>query len=195
MNNLHRIFIAINLSEKLRKELGALQDRWPELPARWAKPENLHVTLVFLGNVNDQEVCDVCAAAAEVGKRHEPFDLTVENVTYGPPKKFPPRLVWATGQVSEELGALQKDLESALFEFAGGDYNENAGYGFSPHVTLARIEQFGLKKMEAEEIPIINEKIGRTFMVESFEVMESELKRGGPVYTILDSVKLGQLSQ
>jgi RNA 2',3'-cyclic 3'-phosphodiesterase len=192
MNNLHRIFIAINLSEKLRRELGALQNRWPELPARWDKPENLHITLVFLGNVNDQEVCDICAAAAEVGNRHEPFDLTVDKVSYGPPKKFPPRMVWAGGEISEELGALQKDLESALFEFSGGDYSESGGYGFSPHITLARIEQFGLKKLEVEEIPDIDEKIERTFMVESIEVMESELKRGGPVYTVLESIKLGQ---
>ena len=192
MNNLHRIFIAINLSEKLRKELGALQDKWPDLPARWTKSENLHITLFFLGNVNDQEVCDICSLAAEVGKDHEPFDLTVDKVFYGPPKKYPPRMVWAGGEVSKELGSLQKDLESSFFEFSGGDYSESGGYGFSPHITLARIEQFGLKKMEAEEIPIIDEKIGRTFMVESIEVMESELKRGGPVFTILDSIRLGQ---
>jgi len=47
MNNLHRIFIAINLPEKLKKELSLFQNRWPEIPARWTRPDNLHVTLVF----------------------------------------------------------------------------------------------------------------------------------------------------
>lgn len=181
--------------------MGALRDKWPELPARWDKPENLHVTLFFLGSVNDQEVCEICLAANEVGKRHDPFDLTLYRISYGPPKKHPddedevrpwrPRMVWVGGRVSEELGALQKDLESALFEFAGGDYSESGGYGFSPHITLARIDQTGLKNMEAEEIPVIDEEFERTFLVESFEIMESEMKRGGPVYTVLESVKLG----
>jgi RNA 2',3'-cyclic 3'-phosphodiesterase len=191
MNNLHRIFIAINLPEKLRRELSLMQDRWPELPARWTRAENLHVTLLFLGNVSDQEVYDICSVATKTGARHEPFDLTIDNVSYGPPQKIPPRMVWAAGPVSEELGALQKDLESGLYEFSGGGYREEGGYGFRPHVTLARIEQFGLKRMEPEEVPRIDENFERTFMVESIEVMESRLHRGGPAYTVLESVKLG----
>jgi len=47
MNSLHRIFIAINLPANLKKELSMAQNRWPELPARWTKPENLHITLLF----------------------------------------------------------------------------------------------------------------------------------------------------
>jgi len=92
------------------------QNRWPELPARWTKPENLHITLLFLGNVNDEEVYNICLKLKTVSQRHNPFDLTIDNVTYGPFQKVPPRMVWASGQVSQELGALQKDLESELYE-------------------------------------------------------------------------------
>ena len=196
MNNLHRIFIAINLPEKLRNQLAAFQDRWLELPARWARAEGLHVTLNFLGNTNDQELCDVCALAMEVAKRHDPFDLTFEKVCYGPLKDLPdghaPRMIWAVGEKSDELGSLQRDLENTLHEFAGADSASGAGYSFSPHITLARINQAALMKLEAEEIPAINESVKRTFMVESIEIMESEMKRGGPVYTVLESVKLGE---
>lgn len=194
MNNLHRIFVAIGLPERLRKDLFAVQGRYAGLPANWTKPENLHVTLVFFGNANDQEVSDICLAVKEVAKRHDPFDVMLDRVIYGPEQKFPPRMVWAVGEKSGELGALQVDLERAFYgsgrqeSYTGGD----GPRALSPHVTLARIRQFDIKRMEPEEIPAINETMEGVFMAESVEVMESELKRGGPAYTVLESAKLGE---
>jgi len=141
--------------------------------------------------VNDEEVYNICLKLKTVSQRHNPFDLTIDNVTYGPFQKVPPRMVWASGQVSQELGVLQKDLESELYEFAGGSYDKNREYNFSPHITLARINQVGIKQIDAEEMPIIEEKMERTFMVENIEIMESKLYRSGPSYTVLESFKLG----
>ncbi len=190
MNNLHRIFIAINLPENIKLEFARFQDFWPRLPARWTKKENLHVTVDFLGNANDQEVKEICDIAIETAKRHGSFDLWFDRVVFGPLGKMPPRMVWATGKKSEELGALRCDLANSLYEFAGADSN-GGDIGFAPHVTLARIDQSGSRQMEIEEIPMIDEKINNVFLVESIELMESELRRGGPRYTVLESVKLG----
>jgi len=196
MANLHRIFIAVNLPENVRQKLALVEDRCLDLLARWTKPENLHITLVFLGNANDQEICDICQAVEAVAKKHEPFDVTLSKICYGPqnnpPAGRPPRMVWAVGERSTELGKLQKDLESSLFEFCGGNYDSNREYEFQPHVTLARIKQTELRHMEPEELPRIDEQIHHTFLVESIELMESELKRGGPTYTVLESIKLGE---
>ena len=201
MANLHRIFIAINLSERIKKELCAFQDKWLDLPARWTWPQNLHITLVFLGNTSDQEVIDICQTAAGIAKRHDPFELTLNRIIYGPPGKEP-RMVWAVGDKSAQLGALQIDLNNAFYETGNESTfakttadaaDEDAGsQPFAPHVTLARIKQFELHKMEKEEVPQINEDIRQTFLVESIEVMESELKRGGPAYTVLESLRLGE---
>jgi 2'-5' RNA ligase len=192
MANLHRVFIGINLPEKIRKELNAYQDKWLDLPARWTWPESLHVTLVFLGNTSDQEVIDVCKTAAEVAKRHDPFDLVLDKICYGPPDKMP-RMVWATGRESGELGALQADLTNAFYESGINEADEDCdNHAFAPHVTLARIKQFELRKMEPEEIPKVDEEIYQTFLVESIDIMESELKRGGPQYSILESLNLGE---
>jgi 2'-5' RNA ligase len=57
---------------------------------------------------------------------------------------------------------------------------------------LARISEWEFKKFEIDERPEINEEIDLFFTAESIEVMESELKRGGPVYTILESHNLGE---
>ena len=191
MNNLHRIFISINLPEKLKNELGSLRERWPELPARWAKTENLHITLIFLGSANDQEVCEICKTVAQVAKRHDPFDLNLNRILYGPEGKRP-RMVWVEGERSEELGQLQRDLENTLYEFAGADSKGGENCGFAAHITLARLFQAGFRQMEVEEIPVIDEKINRVFLVESIEIVESEMKRGGPKYTVLESARLGE---
>ena len=64
------------------------------------------------------------------------------------------------------------------------------GRGFTPHITLARIREWEFRKIEPEERPEIEENIDLTFTVESIDVMESELKRGGPVYSIIESHNL-----
>jgi 2'-5' RNA ligase len=191
MKNLHRIFIAVNIPENLRRYLSDFSGRWPDLPAKWTKSENLHITLNFLGNANDEEICEICQTVIEVARRHDSFEITLDRVIYGPLGKLPPKMIWATGEKSREIGGLQKDLESSLFEFCGAKYRSQEDYGFTPHVALARLIQAGLRQMEIEEIPRVNEKINKIFMVESIEVMESELKRGGPVYTVLESANLG----
>ncbi len=204
MRNLHRLFIAVNLPENLRRYLAEFSQKWPELPAKWAKPENLHITLNFLGNANDEELSEICRCAIEVARRHDPLVLGLNRIVYGPQGQFSrcqknedlsryPRMVWAMGEKSQEIGNLQKDLESSLFEFSGARYQKNdPDYAFRPHVTLARLIQTDLRHIDPEEIPAVDEKIAKTFTAESIDVMESELRRGGPIYTVLESAKLGQ---
>jgi 2'-5' RNA ligase len=90
------------------------------------------------------------------------------------------------------LGNLQKDLENSLCGLSEEHAKQAGSYVFAPHVTLARINQSEIRNMEPETVPIINEKISFSFLAESVEVMESELKKGGPVYTVLESARLGE---
>jgi 2'-5' RNA ligase len=98
-------------------------------------------------------------------------------------------MVWVEGEKSEELGDLRKDLQDLLLQKIS--YRPEEGRNFSPHITLARISEWEFKKFDLDERPEINEEIDLIFDVQSIEVMESELKRGGPVYTILESHTLG----
>ncbi|MDO8529908.1 MAG: RNA 2',3'-cyclic phosphodiesterase [bacterium] len=193
MQRRHRIFIAINLPREVKKVLGRYQEKWPELPAKWTPAENLHITLLFLGDVTDEEMGDICLTVKEVSQRHSILDVTLNKVGYGPDNKIPPRMVWASGDLpaqagkNKELSALKKDLEDSLEgkvtlmpEFAT----------FSPHVTLARISAIQWRMIEPEERPEVSENVDFTFTVESIDVMESELKRGGPQYTIIESAQL-----
>jgi len=186
----HRIFIAINLPEDIKKELSSFQSRWPELPCRWTKKENLHITLAFLGYLTDEELLEVLRTAKKVSQRHKLFSIILNKICYGPPKKMPPRMVWVEGEKSEELGKLQKDLENSLFTASIKSLEESEVRPYTPHITLGRIRQWEFRQIEPEERPEIEEEISLNFEVNSIEVMESELKRGGAEYTILESLLL-----
>ena len=187
MEKRHRIFIAINLPEEIKKELFLYAKKWPELPARWTIIDNLHITLEFLGYLTDEEIGEVCMAVKDVAERHSCFSLNINQILYGPPKKMPPRMVWAEGKKSKELSRLREDLENYLTEKISFVPENRI---FAPHITLARISAFEFRAIEPEERPEINEKIDLPFTVESIEVMESVLRRSGPIYTILESHNL-----
>ena len=184
----HRIFIAINLPENVKKKLADYQSNWPELPIRWTKKENLHITLMFLGYLSDEELLEICKITKEVVSRNSAFTINLKRICYGPPKKMPPRMVWAEGEKSTELGKLQKDLENSLSASSVGLESEARPY--TSHITLGRIKVWEFRQIEPEERPDINEEINLSFEVNSIEIMESELKRGGPNYTILESCPL-----
>lgn len=185
----HRVFIAINLPDDIKRKLQGYKAKWPELPCRWTKRENLHITLIFLGSLSDEDVLEVCKTAKETASRHSPFFINLEKIIYGPPKKFPPRMVWVEGEKSEELGALQSELENSLLTTSSKGLNSDVK-PYASHITLGRIKTWELRRIEEEERPDVNEEINLSFPVNSIEVMESKLKREGPEYAILESCQL-----
>ncbi len=181
----HRIFIAINFPENIKNKLSSYQEKWPELPIRWTKRENLHITLIFLGYLSNEELLEVCKATKEVTSQNSSFSINLKKILYGPPKKMPPRMIWAEGEKSIELGKLQKDLENSLLTSSTKGI-ESKARPYAPHITLGRIRTWEFRQIEPVERPEVNEEIDLSFEVNSIEVMESELKRGGPKYAILE---------
>ena len=179
----HRIFIAINLPENIKKKLVEYQNKWSELPVRWTKPESLHITLVFLGYLKDEELVEICKITKETIVNHTSFEIRLNKISYGPTSKYPPRMIWAIGEKSEEFTALKNDLDKSL---AGSENRE-----FAPHITLGRIRQWEWRQIEPEDRPEVEEEIDLLFPVNSIEAMESVLKRGRSEYTVLESVPLG----
>ena len=192
----HRIFIAINLPENIKRKLFDHQEKIDEMfafadssPVRWTKKENLHITLFFLGYVADQEILDVCRIVKEAAQKNEPFSLNLNKISYGPPGKKP-RMIWVAGEKSKELGKLQRDLECSLLQ-RKISVTAKESRPYSTHITLGRLKQWQFKNIEPEERPEISEDISLNFEVQSIEIMESKLKPAGPDYLILESMELG----
>ena len=185
---LHRTFLSIQIPESTKKTLLSYQEQWSDLPAKWTGAENLHLTLIFLGNTSDQELLEVITAIQRAVSKHQAFSLNLSSIVFGP-LAAKPKMVWALIDESKELQSLHKDLEREFLETEKIAFTpENRA--FSPHLTLARLHQTEIAQMQQEEIPEVNEQISLAIPVESIEIVESELKRTGPVYTTLQSIPL-----
>lgn len=191
MEKRHRIFIAINLPENIKEKLGKYSQKWPNLPAKWTKPENLHITLVFIGDINEERILEIKKAIACVVKEQKPFFMALNQVCYGPLKIMPPRMVWLIAEKSQEYALLCKKLEKVLSESTKISFRPERNE-LTPHVTLARIKEWQWQRIEPDERPEIEEFIDLKFQVESIDLMESILKRIGPEYKILESYQLNK---
>ena len=126
-----RLFVALALPEDLRQRLHGLQRGLAA--AKWVRPESLHLTLRFIGEVDNGQAEDVDAVLSRVGG--EPFDLAVGGLgQFGDSRKI--RALWAGCEVSEPLVRLQAKIERAL-QVAG---LPPEGRKFKPHITLARFK-------------------------------------------------------
>lgn len=184
-----RTFIALDLGQPIRERLTALQEQIARSGAtvKWVEADNLHVTLLFLGEVDQRDVIDVCRAVAKVAEGFKPFALRVEK-TGAFPNLRRPRIVWVgVGQGSREVCALHDALEKPLLEL--GCYRREERQ-YTPHITLGRIRtekpapalETALRKQEAWQA-------GET-RIDEVQVMASELTPSGPVYTVLSRAKL-----
>ena len=180
----YRIFIAINFPPGIKKELLLYQKRWENLPVRWTREDNLHITLVFLGYVREENLLEILEVVRKIVKDRQPFSLHFQRISLGPPKR-PPRMIWIEGEESRELTLLRNDLEKELTGLKSKEENRK----FKPHMTLGRIKMQEWFKLQQK--PKIEEKISLSARVDSIEVMESRLRPAGPDYFILNSTPLG----
>ncbi len=154
---------------------------------KWVGPENLHVTMLFLGEVDDRAVLEVCRAVGDGCRPLAPFTMNVETVgCFGNPRR--PRTIWVgIGEGSEEVKALHAVLESRLLELG---YYRREERQFTPHITLGRVKQDGSAKDLA---PLLQKKAdwqAGAVEVREVLVMASQLTPQGPIYTVLSRAPL-----
>ncbi|HNY35710.1 MAG TPA: RNA 2',3'-cyclic phosphodiesterase [Candidatus Pacearchaeota archaeon] len=186
-----RIFISIGLPEKVKNKLVEYQEELAHsftnfndfCPIKWSKKYNLHITLFFIGYIEIEELVPMFNTIEKIAENHGSFVVDLKSISYGP-KEDSPKMIWARGEKSIELENLQADLEKELFNVRKP---EN---GFTPHITLGKVIQWQFNRIEPEERPDIFKDISLSFPVNSIEIMESNLGRGGADYAILKSIPL-----
>jgi RNA 2',3'-cyclic 3'-phosphodiesterase len=127
-----RLFLAIDLPDEIKASLTGFTRELPS--AKWVGPEELHLTLRFIGEV-DEKTCSLIKGALSK-LSFEAFPLTLCGVGHFPPGKHP-RVLWVGMDPSNSLMRLQQELELALID-AGIAPDERR---FSPHITLARLKE------------------------------------------------------
>ncbi len=184
-----RTFIALPIDDALRRRLVGLQQELCEIGAevKWVEPENLHVTLLFLGEVDALEVVEICRTVSGVADLKEPFPLAIAGLGAFPNLRRPRTLWVGVEDGRDQLVALHHALEDSLLRVGAYRREERA---YTPHVTLGRVtgehvpsSLLGRLKREADWQ-------GGTLAVREVHVMSSELTPDGPRYNVVSRERL-----
>jgi len=175
-----RLFVALEIPVTTRENLANLIASLRAIARgpRWVPPNNLHVTLKFLGEVAEDKLAAVETALARI-RSDQALTLEFRGLGFFPNEKNP-RVFWAGIEASSNLQTLAADIEGAM---------ENCGIPrekreFSPHLTLARLEgslPAALRKAIAESAP---REFG-SLRTGAFHLIQSMLKPSGAEYTTL----------
>jgi 2'-5' RNA ligase len=183
-----RTFIAVDLDPAVRKRTIALQETLKKTgtEVKWVEPENLHLSLLFLGEVEDREVVEVCRIVSETAQQHASFLMSVETAGCFPnPRR--PRVLWVgVGEGAQPLCRIHDALEIPLLDL--GYRREERKY--SPHITLGRVKSDRPTEKLASALALHAGWKGGEFQMRELRVMGSKLTPGGPEYTVLSRAKL-----
>jgi RNA 2',3'-cyclic 3'-phosphodiesterase len=184
----YRTFIAVEVSPFARDRLRGLQEQLaPHAEGvKWVETNNLHLTLVFLGEVNDREVVRVCRATEGACADAAPFSFTLAGLGAFPTPRRPRTLIAKVREGADAIIALHAALEPALTELGCYRREERA---FTPHVTVGRVSSEATGDLPAAILKFAAWQGGET-NVREVRVMASELGPNGPEYTILGRAKL-----
>ena len=135
-----RLFVAIDLPASVKERLSAMCCGLPG--ARWVDPDQIHLTLRFIGDVNS----DLCNGIREAlsGVHGKVFSIRLKGTGFFPPRGKP-RVLWVGVEKNEQLTQIRNRVDSALIR--GG--LEPEGRKYSPHITLARLTKTPGSKVAA----------------------------------------------
>jgi len=177
-----RVFVAIDISEAARsavsEHMTRLRDLNPNIRARWVAPENLHITIRFVGNVDAAGLKDVDERVRYVASEFEEFEMTLaETGNFGRRRDRTDTLWIGMKAENNVLNAIATALQDAPIR------------KFVPHLTIARIKDV------AQAGPMVEAHLGSgfqpvSFIVRDLVIYESTLTPTGSVYSVLSKYSL-----
>lgn len=172
-----RIFISIDLPGGLKAELRILQNpeiRW----IKWMKPQNFHITLNFLGDLEEDEIEKAKSILLEVGVNHNPFPLRFQGID------GERDMLWLALATSPALDDLQSELRQKLREARLGKRERRE---YVPHVLLAKSKTGRAMTWRPDRF----ELEGREFLVDRINLYESRLTPGSATHILIKSFQIG----
>ncbi len=179
-----RVFVAVEVAPQVRSRAADLIQRLQASEAKvsWVAPQNLHVSMKFLGDQTDDELATICQAVQHAAVGVPAFEFTCCGAGAFPNLQRPRTLWIGVREGAEQMQQLQQCIESELAKHGFPAENRS----FRPHLTLGRVRSGGAA------LPILGQLVAKA---EDFEVgltsvdevivFGSFLQRGGPIYEVL----------
>jgi len=183
-----RTFVAVALPDELKASLVRVQQMLrPDLPASWSRPDTMHITLHFIGDVESRQAEHIAAALQETAAGFAPFVLRARGLGVFPnPRR--PRVLWVGIDDPEPLVDLQRALRDPL-RGCGVTPDEK---DYRPHLTLARFRK-PLQRQPLSFLRVILRDEQRDLgdvTVTEVRLYRSELHPSGAVHTVLATAAL-----
>lgn len=183
-----RLFIAIDLPEELKNTIADIQRgfRPADFDLAPVPPENLHLTLMFLGEVGEDNLPGVEGTIQAITKNTAPFRIDIERIGYFTSPSYI-RVIWVG---IDDKGNVLLPLVTALHTSL--NYIRKEPLKPHPHLTLFRVRSGKNRERLLQEIGALSEvKVGR-FMVDKIVLKQSRLARPSPVYSDVKAFPLGK---
>jgi RNA 2',3'-cyclic 3'-phosphodiesterase len=187
-----RTFIAIEIPAEIKKALiqqSADLRRAVGRSVRWVTPENIHLTLKFLGEISPANVEMLTQTLKAEASQTPGFEIKMATLGAFPnPRR--PRILWVGLTAPETLSRLQHGLETATARLGYPPEDKP----FSPHLTIGRVrDQISAEELQALRAALENKNIGAlgTFTAQAVQLYKSDLQPGGSIYTCLFTARLG----
>ncbi|MFO7766784.1 MAG: RNA 2',3'-cyclic phosphodiesterase [Pelovirga sp.] len=181
-----RIFIAIELPPQIKQHLGDItrQLRCSDVTAGWVKPDNLHLTLKFLGDVDDTRLPRLAEKISQIARQQNSFTANLNGFGFFPSSKRP-RILYAAIKEPLPFKQLVQHLDRLL-----GPSGFAPEQHFTPHITLARIKS--IKNLERLRQQLDDRILRQTFTVNAITVFSSTLHADGAQYQVLQRALLAK---
>lgn len=181
-----RLFVAVEIGEEARERIAEAMKKLSGMGfrARFVEPENLHITLKFLGEVGDGQLKRLCEDVSDVVKKHSQFSFTLDGVGYFG-RRNDIRVIWiGVKEGAKPLQKLMAEIQERL-SYIRRDEHEPV-----PHLTVARVRHAQENAGLAGEIEKMKDVKFGEVRVKEVKIKMSVLERTGPVYSDYKSFSL-----
>ncbi len=182
-----RIFVAVDISEAAKELVGKHQEElkkgFPTVRVGWEKREKLHLTLKFLGEIDDERLAELEVIVKKTAQKFSKFKLFLRNNGVFPNKKRAKILWFGIDDKKGSLTEIKENLEAELEKLGFAKEKRR----FKPHLTIARLREPS-KDLVSKHLENKIEPVG--FEVSGIVIYESELRPTGSVYKIVSKHEL-----
>lgn len=181
-----RVFLAVEIDEKLLNKIADVQKSFAECgaPVKYVETENLHCTLKFFGEIDDNKLNEIIKVIESKIENHESFKVSIEKTGVFPNERYI-RVLWLGIEDVEPFSNLQKDLDE---DFVKMGFKKERSY--VPHLTIGRVKGAKNKETLLSRLKELgNVEIGE-MEISKIVLKKSELTPQGPVYTTIKEFNL-----
>jgi 2'-5' RNA ligase len=178
-----RTFVAVELDQTIKETLSLLIQKLEtgNRNVRWVKPQGMHLTLKFLGEVPEDKIPEIQSILSDISRNYARFQLTLKGTGFFPPAPKIPRVIWVGIENNEVLQNIQARVENELHKIRFPKEKRK----FQAHLTLGRVKIPRNLEPVLEKLDYHKQDEFGTMSVTKLTFFKSVLKPTGAEYTIL----------